>query len=171
MISFLAATGRYLDPAKPDGNCLFRTLSKQLCGNPEQHPKLRKVITDYVASNPSLFSGWTTDNQSIEEHVRKMRNTGCWGSHLEIKAAATMFKKSIYVATDTLVLGQCKWIVFPPFQVLSLPDLLDFTVSCQKSWLEVAYTGGCHYDGVLPIRTDKPLNPPTLTGITLNLQL
>ena len=36
-IFFLAATGRYFDPAKPDGNCLFRTLSKQHCGNPEQH--------------------------------------------------------------------------------------------------------------------------------------
>ena len=165
------ATGRCLDSAKPDGNCLFRTLSKQLCGDPEQHPKLQKIITDCVASNPSLFSGWMTDNQSIEEHLQKMRNTGCWGSHLEIKAAATIFKKSIYVATDTLVLGQCKWMVFPPFQVHHLPDLMDFHVSNQKSWLEVAYTDGCHYNGVLAIRSDKPLNPPKLTGITLNLQL
>ena len=30
--------------------------------------------------------------------------------------ATTMFKKSIYVASDTLVLGQCRWMVFPPFQ-------------------------------------------------------
>ena len=55
MISFLAATGRCLDPAKPDGNYLYRTLSKQPCIDPEQHPKLRKVITDYVALNPSFF--------------------------------------------------------------------------------------------------------------------
>ena len=96
-----------------------------------------------------------------------MRDIGCWGTHLEIKAAVTMFKESIYVATDTLVLGQCKWIVFPPFQILSLPDLLDFTVSYQKSWLEVAYTGGYHCDGVLPIQSEKPLIPPTLTRITL----
>lgn len=171
MVTFLAATGRCLDPAKPDGNCLFRALSKQLCGDPEQHSKLREVITDYIASNPSLFSGWTTDNQSVEQRVERMRNTGYWGGHLEIKAAATMFRKSIYVASDTLILGQCRWTAFPPFQFLHLPNFLDFNVSNRKSWLEIAYTNGCHYDGVLPIESDKSLNPPPLTRTTFNIEL
>ena len=75
------------------------------------------------------------------------------------------------MATDSLVIGQCRWIEFPPLQDTRLPELLNFNVYNQKSWLEVAYIGGCHYDGVLPIRSDKPLNPPTLTGITLHLKL
>jgi len=33
--------------------------------------RLQLVITDYVAPNPELFNGWTTDNQSVEEHVDK----------------------------------------------------------------------------------------------------
>ena len=52
--------------------------------------RLRLVITDYVASNPELFNGWTTDNQSVEEHVDKMRKIGCWGGHLELKVAASI---------------------------------------------------------------------------------
>ena len=171
MVSFLAANGRRLDSAMADGNCLFRAVSKQLCGDSEQHDKLRQIITDYVAANPKLFSGWTTENQSIEQHVSKMRNPGCWGSHLELKAVATIFQKSVYVATDTLVHGQCRWIVFPPFPDPSLPETLNFNVNNRKKWLEVSYTSGCHYDGILPIRSDKPLNPPALTGRIMNLKL
>ena len=150
--------------------CLFRAVSKQLCGDSEQHDKLRQIITDYVAANPKLFSGWTTENQSIEQHVSKMRNPGCWGSHLELKAVATIFQKSVYVANDTLVRGQCRWIVFPPFPDPSFPETLNFNVN-RKKWLEVSYTSGCHYDGILPIRSDKPLNPPALTGRIMNLKL
>ena len=171
MVSFLAANGRCLDPAMADGNCLFRAVSKQLCGDSEEHAKLRMVITDYVASNPSLFSGWTTENESVEQRVTKMRNIGCWGSHLQLKAVATIFQKSVYVATDSLVPGQCRWIVFPSFPDACLPEVSTFNVNNQKSWLEVSYTSGCHYDGILPIRSDKPLNPPTLTGRTLTLKL
>ena len=80
----------------------FRAISKQLCGDSEEHAKLREIITDYVAANPKLFSGWTTENLSIEQHVSKMRNLGCRGSQLELKAAATLFQESVYVATDTL---------------------------------------------------------------------
>ena len=170
MVSFLAANGRCLDSAMADGNCLFRAVSKQLCGDSE-HDKLREIITDYVAANPKLFSGWTTENQSIEQHVSKMRNPGCWGSHLELKAVATIFQKSVYVATDTLVHGQYRWIVFPPFPDPSLPETLNFNVNNRKKWLEVSYTSGCHYDGILPIRSDKPLNPPALTGRIMNLKL
>ncbi len=32
---------------------------------------------------------------------------GMWGSKLEIAAAATMFKKTIYVASDSLAPGKC----------------------------------------------------------------
>ena len=39
-------------------------------------------------------------------------------------------------------------------------------VSEPKLWYEIAYTAGCHYDGVLPIRTDIPQSPPPLTRDT-----
>ena len=118
-----------------------------------------------ITSNPKLFSGWTTDNQSVEQHVNRIRKLGSWGSHLELKAAATLFQKTIYVATDSLVQGQCKWITFPPFPEACLPKgPVCFDVLNQKSWLEICYTGACHYDGVLPIRLDVPHSPPTLTG-------
>ena len=172
MVSFLTASGRRFDLAKPDGNCLFRALSKQLCGDPENNGLLREVLTNYVSSNPTLFSGWTTDCQSIEQHVTEMKRQGQWGSQLEIKAAATLFKKTIYVATDSLVQGECRWVAFPPFpdQTVTNTDT-KFNVSNLKPWLELAYTNGCHYDGVIPIRMDQPHKPPVLSGKTMSISL
>ena len=87
MVSFLTASGRRFDLAKPDGNCLFRALSKQLCGDPENNGLLREVLTNYVSSNPTLFSGWTTDCQSIEQHVTEMksRDNGDPSSRLKLQ--------------------------------------------------------------------------------------
>lgn len=169
MVSFLTASGRHFDPAKPDGNCLFRALSKQLCGDPENNGLLREELTNYVSSNPKLFSGWTTDCQSIEQHVTEMKKQGQWGSQLEIKAAATLFKKTIYVATDSLVQGECRWVAFPPFPDQNTDP--KFIVSNLKPWLELAYTNSCHYDGIIPIRLDQPHKPPALSGKTMSISL
>ena len=72
MVSFLAANGRRLDSAMADGNGLFRAI---LCGDSEEHAKFREIITDYVAANPKLLCGWTTENLSIEQHVSKNEKT------------------------------------------------------------------------------------------------
>ena len=37
MKAFLTAHGRQLDPALPDGNCLFRALSKQMTGGMQNY--------------------------------------------------------------------------------------------------------------------------------------
>lgn len=168
MVPFLTAHGRRLDRTKPDGNCLFRSLSKQLCHNAEYHNILRVLITEYAATNSELFSGWTIQNLSFEEHLRRMKNQGVWGSHLEIKAAATLFNKTIYVVSDSLVPGECRWEAFSPFLVRNAQvNESKFTVTNHKSWLEIAYSGQCHYDGVIPIRLDVPPTPPILIGKTL----
>ena len=169
MIGFLTAQGRQIDRTKPDGNCLFRSLSKQLCNNAEYHNTLRQVVTEYIESNPSLFHGWTLENQSIEEHVHRMKIQGTWGSHLEIKATATLFNKTIYVASDSLVSGKWTWEVFSPFSVPQFDS--KFPVSNQKFWLEIAYSGRCHYDSIVPLLLELPLKPPALVGKTYSITL
>ena len=38
-----------------------------------------------------------------------------------------------------------------------------------KPWYEIiAYTSGCHHDGISPIRTDCQVTPPPLTGHALS---
>ena len=170
MLGFLTAHGRQIDQTKPDGNCLFRSLSKQLCNNSECHGMLREMITEYVESNPKLFQGWTVEHLSVEEHTHRMKTQGTWGSHLEIKATATLFSKTIYVASDTLVAGKCTWEAFSPFSVSGrTQEVSKFPVTNHKHWLEIAYTGHCHYDAVVPLLLEMPLKPPALTGQTYSV--
>ena len=163
IIPFLAAQGRRLDRARADGNCLFRSLSKQLFNNADYHGELREMLIECAASNPTLFKGRTIQGLSLEKHLQRMAVPGAWGSHLEITAAATIFSKTIYVASDSLVPGECRWTAFSP---LSSPNLklnpTKVTVTNHHTWLEIAYSNGCHYDA---INTDTP-TPPVLTGKT-----
>ena len=112
MITFLVAQGRHLDRAQPDGNCLFGSLSKQLFNREKHHSELRKLLNQHAASYPNVFSRWTIEGQSLQEYLYKMNVPGAWRSQLEIIAAATLFQKTIYVASDSLVPEECQWTAF-----------------------------------------------------------
>ena len=106
----LTAHGRQIDPALPDGNCLFHALSNQLTGDPSRHPELREILTTFISQNPQVFGrGWTLSNCSLDEHPAKLTKLGQYGSHTEIKAAAraSLYQKPIYVATDSLSVSKC----------------------------------------------------------------
>lgn len=75
------------------------------------------MLIEYAASHTELFSGWTIQGLLLKEHLLKKKTPGVWASHLEIKAAATLFNKTIYVASDSLVAGECRWQAFSPFSV------------------------------------------------------
>ena len=165
MTGFLTMYGRKVDPAIPDGNCLFRVLSKQMNGDPSKHKELRHILVSFISQNSHLFgSAWTIDNCTTEEHVKKMSTLGQYGSHAEIKAAASLMQKPVYVATDSLVVGKCVWTVFTPFSKDKLKAGSASTDFClhDRNWFEMAYINRNHYDGILPIRLDTPLVPPPL---------
>ena len=173
MTAFLTAHGQKLDIALPDGNCLFRALSKQMTGDPSNHPQLRKILIDLIASNAQVFGrGWTVNNCSLEEHVANISRLSEFGSHAEIKAAASLTQAPVYVATDSLRTNkECAWTVFTPFPKTRLNKLdtcrLGF-VSESRMWYELAYTNQCHHDGVMPLRTDIPSTPPIIKQSVLH---
>ena len=86
MITFLAAQGRRMDRAQPDGNCLFRSLSKQLFESDVYHGELRMILGEYAASYPDLFSSWTiqdlcagtcTEDERTKSVGKSLRNNSC----------------------------------------------------------------------------------------------
>ena len=157
MKAFLTAHGRQLHPAKPDGNCLFRALSKQMAGDSSKHAELREILTSFISHKYytrfwKRLDHWKPYTEGT--HCQGCKAIGQYGSHTEIKAAASLCQRSIYVATDSLIMGKCIWTAFPPFPTakLKLDTGKDF-VSQPKP---CAYSSGCHYDGILPIRSDCP---------------
>ncbi len=168
MITFLRRHSRRLDRAQPDGNCLFRSLSKQLFHSEKHHSTLRKTLTGHAASYPEVYISWTIEGLSLQEHILKMKEPGTWGSQLEIAAAATLFQKTIYVASDSLVPNECRWTAFPP---LTIPEtstvvlgLTSHPPTNKQAWLEIAHSNQCHYDAISSIEVCKP---PVLTGQTV----
>ena len=71
IITFLRTHSRRLDRAQPDGHCLFRSLSKQLFNSGKHHSTLRKTLTEYAASYPEVYSSWTIEGLSLQEHLLK----------------------------------------------------------------------------------------------------
>ena len=169
MKAFLTAHGRQLDCSLPDGNCLFRSLCKQMTGDPTKHAELRELLIKFISQNSHIFGkGWTIGNCSLKEHLGKVAKLGQFGSHAEIKAAASLCQKPVYVATDSLIEGKCTWTMFYPFPSASLNMTNTNFITLPKPWYEIAYTSRCHYDGIFPIRTDCPVTPPPLTGYALS---
>ena len=84
MKAFLTAHGRQLDPS------LFYALSKEMTG---KHAQLREILTNFISNNSQVFGrGWTIENCTLEEHLAKVAKVGQYGSHAEIKAAASLFQ-------------------------------------------------------------------------------
>jgi hypothetical protein len=176
MASFLILHGRQRDPMQADGNCLYRALSKQLANDSEQHGNLRAMLVKFAAHNVRLLKCWVTSSPReilqktpevrLKEHLDAVSKLGSWGTQLEIVAAATLFQVDIYVATDSLVEGECRWTRFTPLKgpVEIPPDIGSFQKSLDcKRWIEIAYENQCHYNSVLPLlKKRKLLFPPRL---------
>ena len=77
-----------------DGNCPFRALSHQLTGDEQSHITLRKVIVDFEALNPQVFSRLVVaiNEREFSEHLESMKKIFVWGSGVEIQAASSLFK-------------------------------------------------------------------------------
>ena len=104
-----------------------------------------------------------------------MRKVGCWGTHSELRAMASMLQVPIYVLTDSLVTAECRWTRFSPWlshgddpTALSLTD-----ESCTASWIAGVLQGGLlpqwiemsnsnavHYD-CIEFKGPDPHSPPS----------
>ena len=52
-----------------------------------------------------------------------MQKVFVWGTDLEIEAAASLFQTEIYKATDSIVLGERRWLRFIPLTISSFNAL------------------------------------------------
>ncbi|CAO1616203.1 unnamed protein product [Parajaminaea phylloscopi] len=93
----------YASQTSGDGNCLFRALSDQLYGYPDQHASLRHEICDYLAASPDRFAGFVDIEKPFDEYVQTMRQNGTYGGHLELSAFASLKRKEIKIVQPGLV--------------------------------------------------------------------
>ena len=98
-----------------DGNCMFRSLAKQLSGDSDKHALLRKKICEFISVNGELVKGWVTQGLTLEEHLKSVSKPCIFGTQLELKAASTLFNLNIYIAINSLLSnGRYIWTKFSP---------------------------------------------------------
>jgi OTU domain-containing protein 6 len=98
-----------LHEIRADGHCLYAAVADQLQsrelgfkpkihlttidetagGNGTSYKKVRHAAADWIEQNSDDFAGFMED--PLPEHVRKIRETGEWGGHLELLALARTY--------------------------------------------------------------------------------
>ncbi|KAG7346102.1 OTU-like cysteine protease [Nitzschia inconspicua] len=107
---YLEEEGLELLEMNADGNCLFRSLSDQLCGDfGSKHRIIRESVCKFMEENKEDYEVFLVyedendhdqqdeDARDFEHYIEQMRSDGEWGGHLELTAAARLFRRNIRV--------------------------------------------------------------------------
>ena len=71
-----------------DGNCLFRSISDQLYGHPNNHADLWALAVEKLTEGEELYKFYIEDDQSFQSYVQDLQKDGEWGSQLEMAVLA-----------------------------------------------------------------------------------
>lgn len=90
---------------KPDGNCLFASISDQLKTRQNidiSVKELRSKAANHIRNDPDTFIPYMFDEETmqlknLDEYTDKIENTAAWGSDLEILALAKEFDSPISI--------------------------------------------------------------------------
>ncbi|GAB5367283.1 hypothetical protein AAMO2058_001216900 [Amorphochlora amoebiformis] len=93
-----------------DGNCLFRTISHQVYGNPRHHRIVRLKILEYVEAEASFFRQYVFD-EDFSAYTRRLKQDGEWGGEVEVRAACEMYGRSVEIFHYSL---EPKEVYHPP---------------------------------------------------------
>ena len=87
-VSTLKHSGRMISTTVPDGNCLFRSLSKALLGTEKYHYRIRTRLLGFVYANSNIFMSQIQQRcQSqveFREYCLSMDHSGVWGTEIEM---------------------------------------------------------------------------------------
>ena len=153
------------DRIRPDGNCLYRAIAKQVTGSQDNHMALRLAMIQFMQLEEHAidlarimavkFGGGSDDHErkrravaALQGYIRKHRvdsqGTCTWGTEKELRVIAIMFQLEILVFTG-ISKGARGWTRFGP--VFSKPSCMPM---CGYK-IFLYYTRSCdYYDCVIP---------------------
>jgi len=117
-----------------DGNCLFRAIADQMDGNPDNHPKYRKRICEYIEHNRIDFEPFIEDDEPFDEYLARMKRSATWGGQMEIQACSLAYSINVTIHQ----LSKPRW------------DIVNFPISQVKT-IHLSYHQGEHYSSVRKI--------------------
>lgn len=94
----LSELGLDLQVQQGDGNCLFRSISVQLFGTPENHVAVRAKVVEYMMADRAQFEPFL--GEDFSKYISAMARPGTWGDELSLRAACESFQIMISVITS-----------------------------------------------------------------------
>ena len=152
----LAKYQRFIDVIIGDGNCFFRTISKELFGTEKFHPGLRQILVAFVIHNPSLFQALDFTN-NFKKHCNKMSRNGVYATQVELQATAMFLQLPLHVFTKPSPTKDWQWTCFVPQKVTASSYEYDTSLknlplpAPPQYHIELCHTNLNHYDRVVPL--------------------
>ena len=100
-----------------DGDCLFSAieLSNQTLENKtakkqklfdanslkKAAARLRKRTIKYMKENPDDIEPFMQDDETLEEHLKKMEKKTCWAEEVHVRVLTKLFEKPVFVYTQS----------------------------------------------------------------------
>lgn len=116
-----------------DGNCQFRALSDQFYRSPEHHQFVRQQIVSQLESHREMYEGYVP--MPYNDYLEKLSESGQWGDHVTLQAAADTYGVKIFVLTSFK--DTCYIEILPKVEKSKRVIFLSF-------WAEV------HYNSIYP---------------------
>ena len=85
--------------SKDDGNCQFRSISRELYGSEKHHFAVRTAVAAHMRTNRVLFEPYVGDASDFDRYMQSMDMNKTWGDELTLRAAADAFGVEIHVIT------------------------------------------------------------------------
>ena len=173
VLPILHSQGRTVDAMLPDGNCLFRALSKALFAVQSGHSKIRNLLVSFIETNNRVFGGLC--NGSIEIHCGRMRKASTFGTQAELQAAASLFRFYIYVFDKPSEDRGWGWMRYKPFSKEKLNYSICLPPPPDGFHIEVLYDEvGAHFYLIVPKLTgtqflEAPEMPKQHTVVSVDL--
>ncbi|KHG18240.1 OTU domain-containing [Gossypium arboreum] len=108
---------------------LFRALSDQVYRTPEHHEFVRRQVVDQLKSCPDIYEGYVP--MAYSDYLEKMSESGEWGDHVTLQAAADSYGVKIFVITSFK--DTCYIEILPNVQK-SKRDVPAFGMKKKKRW-------------------------------------
>ena len=154
----LLSSERKIHSCLGDGNCLFRSFSKELLSSETHHLRVRTLLTDAVKWNAKFFSGYLTPpltGKSVMEHVERMQKEFTWGTHIEIFAMASVLQVPIYLYTKKTESMNAEYYrqVFKPLLINTgflLREAEMSVISAPSDYhIELLHSSSTHFDLII----------------------
>lgn len=141
---YLREKNRYRFHVIPDGNCLYRAISKAVYGAQSMHSELRERTVHYVADHLDTFN--LIIEGDIGEFLINAAQDGAWAGYPELLAMSQMLNVNIHLTTGGRL--EC------PTVSTMVHHLGEEDPSRPSIWLSWLSNG--HYDAVF----EEPLPNP-----------